>query len=431
MSKKTLIIGAVVLFVFLIVIGAALSAGNKPKVSNEQVELVWWKPFETSGNVQPLIDAYTTINKNVRVRFVTKDVNSYEQELVDAIASGKGPDIFSVHNDWVPKHIEKMSTDDLVTQRQYQETFLDVASDDFVIGGKIYAVPLAVDVLALYYNKDILNSVGISEPPKTWVEVVTDVQKITTQQKNGDFIHSGIALGAASNINRAVDILSLLMLQNGTRFYNDGGDPNLGYRITPPGEQESYNPASRALAYFTQFASPSIVTYTWNAKSDNSVDAFSQNKLGMMISYAYMRDRIIDKAPNLNWGVAPVPQPDLINPKVNFANYWGESVSKASTHQQVAWDFLNFISQKENLKKYYAVHKQPASRKDTITEQFSDIDIGVFAENSPSAKSVKKQDAGLFEGIFVKMIEDVVLRNANPDTAIQNAEQQLRLIPKE
>src|SRR6187431_2409837 len=108
MSKKVLIIGAIGLFLFLIVIGAMLSSSGTPKKSTEQIELVWWKPFETTPQTQPLIDAYTALNKNVRIRFVTKDITSYEQELVDAIASGKGPDIFSIHNDWLPKHIEKL-----------------------------------------------------------------------------------------------------------------------------------------------------------------------------------------------------------------------------------------------------------------------------------------------------------------------------------
>ncbi len=429
MSKKYLIIGAIVFFFIILVLGALLSSGGTPKTSNEQIELVWWKPFETTNNLQPLIDAYTAVHKNVRIQPVTKDINNYEKELIDAIASGKGPDIFSIHNDWLPNHIEKMAPAPGVTQRQYQDTFLDVASADFVEDGKIYAMPLSVDVLALYYNKDILNSVGISEPPKTWVEVVSAVQKITSQQKNGDFIHSGIAMGAASNVNRGVDILSLLMLQNGTEFYNEQGDPSLDKRLPGTGN-DTYFPASKALEYFTQFTNPGLVSYTWNSRSDNSVDAFSQNKLGMMISYSYMRDRIIDKAPNLNWDVAPVPQPDLVNPKVNFANYWGEAVSKTSTKQAAAWDFLQFITQKDVLQKYYAVHKLPASRKDTITEQFSDLDIGHFAQNAPSSKSVRKQDANEFEGIFIKMIEDVVLRNVSPDTAVQNANQQLRLIPK-
>jgi ABC-type glycerol-3-phosphate transport system substrate-binding protein len=232
-------------------------------------------------------------------------------------------------------------------------------------------------------------------------------------------------------VNRAADIVSLLMLQDGTQFYSNTQDVTLDAPVQT--ENSSYSPAAEALSYYSQFANPAKKAYTWNAKASNSVDAFSQGKLGMMLSYSYMRDLIVDKAPNLNWGVADVPQTAeaaATGSKVNFANYWGEAVSKSSKNQAVAWDFLNFITQKDSLAKFYAKHPLPASRKDMIESQYSDVNLGVFAENVPTAESVYKQDADIFEGVFIKMIEDVILRNLKPEEAVQNAAQQLRLIPR-
>ncbi len=427
MDKKYLIIGgAVLFFVVLLILSIILVSGGAKRESTQPVELVWWKVFESPDSIAPLMSAYSNLHKNVTIRYVKKDINTYEKELVDAIASGKGPDILTIHNDWVPKHLEKLAPmpESMVSIRQYKESFIDVAADDFIRDNKIYAVPLSVDVLALYYNKDILNSVGISEPPKTWPEIISAVMKITKQDSGGDFTRSGIALGMTSNVNRGVDVLTLLMLQNGTRFYGPDGDVTIDQQTS-----NDLNPAALALEFYTQFANPGKKTYTWNAKTNNSIDAFSQNKLGMMLSYSYMQEQIRDKAPTLNWGISAVPQTDASGIKVNFANYWGEAVSKSSKNPTVAWDFLNFITQKETLKTYYALHNLPASRKDMVQDQFSDLEVGVFAENSLTAKSVFKQDAAVFEGIFIKMIEDVVLRNATPATALQDAAQQLRIIP--
>ncbi|HYE22190.1 MAG TPA: extracellular solute-binding protein, partial [Verrucomicrobiae bacterium] len=353
MPKKYLIIGGIIAFFFVIlVVSFFLPKGGGRAPAAEPVELIWWKTFEDQENIMELAQAYQAVYKNVTIKFVKKDIATYEQELLDAIAAGRGPDIFTIHNDWLPRHIDKLApmTPGLMTERQYRETFVDVASEDFIKNSQIYAVPLSVDVLALYYNKDILNSVGISEPPKTWPEVVSAVQKITRQDRNGDFIRSGIAMGMASNVNRGVDIVSLLMLQNGTQFYGPNGDVTIDQQVS--GQDSNYNPAAVALEFYTQFANPAKKTYTWNAKTNNSVDAFSQGKLGMMLSYSYMREIIIDKAPNLNWSIAAAPQVDASGIKVNFANYWGEAVSKASKNQAVAWDFLKFATQKEVLTKY-------------------------------------------------------------------------------
>ncbi len=407
------------------------SSGAKPKPTNNgKVDLVWWKTFEDSANIQDLVNDYQTTHKNVTITFVKKNAADYEQELVNAIAAGRGPDIFSIHNDWLPQQIDKMAPapEKLISFRTYKDSFVDVATSDFVKDNKIYAIPLSVDLLALYFNKDIFGSLSISQPPTTWPELVSDVQKITKVSQPGSFSRSAIAMGTSGNVSRAVDILSLLMLQNGTQFYTvDLNSASFDQQQTSTGSDKSFNPGSTALAFYTQFADPSKVSYTWNIKSNFSIDAFTQGRVAMMLGYQYMEPMIRAKAPNLNWDVAAVPQvSDQVN-RVNFANYWGEGVSKSSKNQVVAWDFLNFISQKTELDKYYAKHKLVASRKDMLPAQVTDTDIGVFAENALTAKSVYKKDANLFEGVFTKMIDDVILRNFTPDDALHNAVQQINL----
>lgn len=431
--KKYLIIGGAIIVLLIILVAVfVFGGGSGPKRSQEKIELIWWKPFEDNENVSDLISEYQKINKNVTVTFVKKDVADYEAELVDAIASGHTPDIFSIHNDWLPKHIDKLAAmlPDLMTLRNFRETFVDVATADFVKDDKIFALPLSVDVLAMYYNKDILNSAGVTTVPRSWPEVVTAVEKITKQASPGTFSRSGIAMGTSSNINRGVDALMLLMLQNGTSFYSEDltfaqfdADKNL-----PGGE--TFNPGETALAFYTQFASPAKKTYTWNIRSDLSIDAFVQGKLGMMLSYSYLRPILASRAPNLNWDVTAAPQIDNSANKVNFANYWGESVSKFSAHQQAAWDFLRFVTQKEMLEKYYEKHELPSSRRDILTEQTTDEEMGPFAESALTAKSVYKTDASKFESIFLKVIDDVILRNFSPEDALRNGAQQMNLILK-
>lgn len=432
MEKKYYIIGGV-LVLLLIVAGVLFfsSGSKKPTSSNGKVNLVWWKTFEDPQNLQDLITDYQTIHKNVTITVEKKDITTYEQDLVNALASGTGPDIFSIHNDWLPKHADKISPMPaiLMSLRTYNDTFVDVASSDFIKDTKIYALPLNVDVLTLYYNKDLLNSAGIAQPPTTWPELVSDVQKLTKLGPSGSFTRSGIALGTSNNVNRAVDILSLLMLQNGTQFYST--DLNSATfdqsQNSSASANGSFNPGSTALAFYTQFADPAKTSYTWNSKSDSSIDAFTQGKAAMMLSYWYTQPMITTRAPNLNWGTASIPQTSQDALKVNFANYWGETVSKSSKNVAAAWDFLNFITQKTELAKYYAKHKLVSSRKDMLPTQVSDTDIGVFADGALTAKSVYKKDANIFESVFNQMIDDVVLHNFTPDDAIRNAVQQINL----
>lgn len=434
MDKKYYILGGA-LVVLLIIAGVLFfSSGSKPVTTGTpkgQVELTWWKTFEDSENVQDIISDYQTTHKNVTITYVKKDVTTYEQDLVNALASGQGPDIFTIHNDWLAKHVDQISPvpSTLMSARTYGSNFVDVATSDFVKDGKIYAIPLSTDVLALYYNKDLLNSAGIAQPPLTWPELVTDVQKLTKIAGNGTFTRSGVALGTSVNVNRAVDIVNLLMLQNGTQFYStDLNTATFDQSINNPGGQTgSFNPGATALAFYTQFSNPAKISYTWNSKSNFSLDAFTQGQVAMMIGYQYMEPMIRARAPNLNWDVSTIPQISSDAIKIDFANYWGETVSKGSKNQALAWDFLNFISQKQELSKYYNKHKQVSARKDMLPSQAADADIGVFAESALNARSVYKQDPNLFESVFNKMIDDVVLRNFSADDAVRNAVQQINL----
>jgi multiple sugar transport system substrate-binding protein len=430
-NKKYIILGGILVLLLIVAAVLFFTSGNSgPRPTTDKVQLTWWKTFEDSENIQELLTEYQKVNKNVTINFVKKDIATYEQELINAIAAGTGPDIFSIHNDWLPKHSDKMIAmpPSMMSLRTYKETFIDVAYSDFVKEEQIYAIPLATDVLALFYNKDLIGSAGISQPPSTWPELSAAVQQITKVAAGGSFSRSGVAMGTSSNVNRAVDVLALLMLQQGTKFYSDDlSSATFDRDQDIPGSNQNFNPGETALQFYTQFAQPSKTTYNWNTKSDFSVDAFTQGKVAMMINYSYMIPSIQDRAPNLNWDVAPIPQISETALKVNFANYWGEGVSKSSKNAVTAWDFLKFISSKESLEKYYAQHKLVSSRKDILPNQVSDTEIGAFAEGALTARSVYKPDASLFESIFLNMIDDVILRNTEADEALRSAVQQINL----
>ena len=82
-----------------------LAAGCFGGGGNQQpIELTVWKPFEEQEALSPIFESYRKLHPNVNFHYVKKDVATYENELVNALASGTGPDIFSIHNDWLPQY---------------------------------------------------------------------------------------------------------------------------------------------------------------------------------------------------------------------------------------------------------------------------------------------------------------------------------------
>lgn len=423
------VVKILILLLAIIFMAQSCNLLGRPK-QGQQIQLTWWKPFDDPRIVQPLIEEFQKANPNIRINYVQKDIETYEDELIDALASGQGPDIFSIHNDWLPKHKGKITPagQNFWSLREFKENFVEVASFDLVSEDKIYAAPLAIDILALYYNKDMLASSGIARPPATWEELVRAVSKLVRQDKQGNFERQAVALGTVDNINRATDILSLLMLQNGTIFYSPGQSyANLGQTVRDP-TGNVFNPAAVALEFYTQFANPAKVTYTWNNRSNYSIDAFAGGQVAMIFSYSYLRETLASKGPFLNYAISAVPQIELLKNKVNFANYWAETVSKQSKEADAAWQFLKFITSKEVLPKYTETQKRASSRIDVLEKQISDPEIGVFAENALSAKSFYKPQSDALESIFAQMINDVVLRNISAESAVAAANQKINLL---
>ncbi|MDE2312427.1 MAG: extracellular solute-binding protein [Patescibacteria group bacterium] len=403
---------------------AAGCGGGSTGGSQKQVTLTMWDPFMDSQSLQPLFDAYRKNHPNVTIVYTKKDISTYQSDLLDALASGNGPDIFSINNAWLPQYLDKATAapSSILNLKTFKDSFVDAVANDFTKDGQIYGVAMSVDSLALYYNKDLMGTAGIATPPKTWNELGSDVQLIKRQDNKGYFTRSGAALGTNANVNRAVDILYLMMLQQGTVPYSAEGQPTFAQAVQKNGNYVT--PGTAGLDFYTSFANPASLNYNWNSRSDYSVDAFANGRAAFMYSYSYMRQTILQKNPNLNFDVAPVPQPNLDDPSVNFANYWGQIVSRQSRNPAAAWSFLSFLTSKDSLDTYYAQNKVPSSRRDLIALQAADPDIGVFANANLTAKSFYRPDQAKMDDIFGHVIDNVILNNVSEADALSQAQQQ-------
>lgn len=419
------------LFLIIVLALPMLSAGCGGKTVTAPVTLTIWKPFVDSDKMQDLISAYEAKHRNVTIQYTKKNIENYQSDLLNAMASGNGPDIFSINNSWVPSYLDKISPapDNVFTVREYKDTFVDSASSDLIVDNKIYGTAMWVDSLALYYNKDLLGTAGIATPPKTWKELAEDVRLITRQNSSGYFDRSGVAMGTNANVNRGVDIVYLLMLQAGAVPWKaDGSSPTFANSISKNGS--SVNPGVEALSFYTSFADPYSANYTWNNESDYSTDAFANGRAAYLYGYYYTKDTINSKAPNLNYDVAPVPQYNLSDPNVNYSNYFAEVVSKQSKEQAWAWDFLKFASSKEALELYYQKDKEPSSRRDIIEEQSGDESVGVFAHANLTGKTFYKSDEAKFDGIMGDMIDNVILKGQTISQALNQAQSQAGTIAR-
>ncbi len=406
-----------------ITIGLVFGGLKCPKKGGEEEEITleWWRVnFDDPTILKTLIGKYNETHPNVKINLKTFKYAEYEDEVINAMSAStsetnKGPDIISIHNDWLPRWQDKLvempaSTEDHTHMnfRDYETGFVQTTVDELTSKGKIYAMTTYVDTLALFYNKDLLDAAGVAQSPATWDEFQDAVKKIT-KINEGEILQSGAAMGTSTNINRSTDILEAIMLQNGAKMINDDHTKATFSTTTTTGsEGEEYNSGATALEFYTDFANAAKEVYTWNLNQHYSIDAFVAGETAMMINYSFRKDTIKEKSPNLNFGISAMPQVSKNN-IVNYPNYWAEAVSNKTQHKDTAWEFIEFITNKDNVKLYNEETERPVSRRDLI-DNFKDDPIqGIFAEQALTARSWWKPDNRQIESIFATMIETVNL----------------------
>lgn len=476
--KNKLFIITIILSIFLTTGFGCAKIDKKTLSYYRPITLEYWRVWDSSDDFQEIINKYHSIHPNVTINYKKLRYEEYKQKLLEGFALDRGPDIFSIHNTWTREYQSKnligpipakitlaypyikgnlkkemginLKNTAIITPQIIEKNFLDVVYDDVVIKTKdkkganvekIYGLPLSVDTLVMFYNKDLLNNAGISAPPKYWdKDFQQNVKKLTKQDNKGQILQSGVALGGSDNIERYSDILSLLMMQNGTKMMNDKGQ--VQFNVKPNRDLKSATvPGYDALRFYTDFSNPAKEVYSWNSTMENSLELFTQNKLAIMFGYSYMIPQIKALAPKLNFGIANIPQIKE-NPPVNFANYWVEAVSNkiltdpdnikvgngyTQLKYNTAWDFIQFATKEEQAKSYLKSTGKPTALKSLIEKQTEDRELNVFATQLLTAKSwYKGNDSNAAEIVIKELIDKVVSGKEKIEDAMNIAAQKVQ-----
>jgi len=157
--------------------------------AKEPVVLKFWD-FHGGTEAQFLTDAvaqYNASHPDVRIELTNVNQSDYITTLIPtAYANGEAPDILFVEPSTFTKYAEKGMLADL-TPYYTEELKADMqpsALDAATYQGKIYALPMEMETLGLFYNVDMLNAAGI-QPPTTWDELSAAAKALTTNDVYG------------------------------------------------------------------------------------------------------------------------------------------------------------------------------------------------------------------------------------------------------
>jgi len=482
-AKIGIIIGG---FLFLLV-GLPLlfaSCGKKETPSEEvsapkkeTITLRIWNLYDEEKAFRGTIDRFKSKYRdqyNIIIDYKTfTNEEKYEELLIDAMAAGNGPDIFAMHHSWLPKHKNKIfpAPESLITPEMYRDTFVKVVFDRMIDTDEdgleqVYGVPMYVDTLALYYNKNIFELIkpeAKTKPEKTWEGIKAQSRAISEPDQSLDrFKRSGIAMGRADNIRHAIDILQMIMAQEKVQLYDDEGNIILHKtQKTPSGRKGKF--MRNALSLYTSFDTGwESLHESWNefitAKhpKDKELGAFVRQKTAMIFGYSGMYNELkelikeYDKEnPIRIKDIGIIEAPQILSDEergenefpVYLANFYPLTVSKHSEHPDLAWEFLLDASGADGYSDYNKIIPgrptalQPEASRSGCNNAESCIDImaqkadkiyGPFAREVQYSTTFVQFDKKMFHDILVNAIQRAKRRGI--EKVVETAAKQLQCV---
>ena len=410
-KRQIIIVGIVIAAIIIAVLLFSVGSQNK----GHKTTLTVWGVYDDKSVWGTITKQYQQETGNT-ITYIEKNPETYEQELIDALASGNGPDIFYFKNTWLFKHLKKIAPAPaaLFTAQSVDQNYPRVVARDFTSNNNVYAIPLSVDTLALFYNPALLDQAAIAFPPKTWEELIAMVPKLKKVDTTGAVQAAAVSMGTGSNVNHASDLLSLLMMQSGSSIVNESYQTTF---VSMGGES--------AMTFMTQFARLNSPTYTWNQTMDPSLEAFAKGQVALAFGYASDIGYIRSVSPYFDFKIAPMPQPASATARKDYASYWGLAVSKQSNKYQTAWDFISQMTQIEPNQLYAQKTNMPAAKRIILQTMQNDPVLGVFAKQAYTALSWPQPDPELVNKIFVDAIDAAANNRITSQQAISSMATQI------
>lgn len=320
---------------------------------------------------------------------------------------GEGPDVVVLASDMVGVAKDKNLISQIHFMQVENSQYLPNSIASVTFDGELYSVPKTIETLILFYNKDLLK-----EPPSTLEEYVDLSKKLRKKGKCGllakwELFYTTYALmhGYGAYIFRTD---------------NDGTINLNSYGLDTDGAVES-------LKVLRKMSKADLVYDCLSGVDgyNRMYELFSSKKAIAVINGPWAIEDYLKAG--INFGITTLPTLPNGNPMAGFLGIKGYSISKWSTHKDLAEDFLRFINEhKYALLRYkesrqvppiISVLQDPSLANDELIQVIAQQ--SVHAVNMPSIPEMSYvwsvMDKAIWKVIHAGLPIDHILEDARKD----------------
>lgn len=414
-------------FIILALLAVILLRGYSPQGASQTNpygrEVVVWGSFPFS-DVEDVFDSIADQDPNFSaVEYVSIPAGRLGVELVNALAEGRSPDLVILPHTELVNQRSKLfpipyDTDGF-SERDLRNRYID-GVEIFALSDGVYGVPVMVDPLVMYWNRDLFATAAFAQPPQTWEQLVGSVvNALTIRDSSRNIIQSAVAFGEFTNVRNATPVLSMLLLQAGSQLVED---TERGYQMQiNEGVEGSRPPLEASVQFYTEFANVGNPLYSWNRAREQDRLAFIAGDLALYFGFASEAAELLERNPNLNFDIALPPQGASATIRRTYGTFYSLAVPRGARNPQGALAAAQTIATPQNsLLLALATNNAPVSRA-ALQADVTDPLVQVGFQASLFARGWLSPNPQATDEAFRIMVDDVNSNRSRISSAVSDA----------
>ncbi|GAA2633945.1 extracellular solute-binding protein [Dactylosporangium fulvum] len=263
-----------------------------------------------------------------------------DSKMTQAIGGGQGPDVgLSYSTDIVGQFCASGAWLDLsryiARDKVSMDAFPQTVKQYTEYKGKRCSMPVLADAYGLYYNKKLFAEAGIAGPPKTLEEFAEDAKKLTKRGPDGSIQTAGFLplFGFYENTP------SHLGPMVGAQWLKGDGSSAIG---TDPGWPQLLKWQKELVDWFGYDKLETFRASLGDEYSD--ANAFQKGQIAMAIDGEYRIAFAKDQAPDLQFGVAPMPASTADRYGAGYVTGNVIGISRSAKNPEAAWELIRYLT---------------------------------------------------------------------------------------
>lgn len=405
------------------------SEAKKTEESGEKEKVVFWYSH-TSEEAKAFEQAIKDFNES-QDKYEVEGLSVMDkQKIIVALSGNDAPDVVEVSNQDILSYANSglvESVSDLAKEDGYdlESIYSKQALESNSVEEQVYGVPFASQIIQMFYNKDILEEIGYSEPPKTMEELYEMAEKATEVDADGNITQLGYPLFPLASARQE------LIYSFGGRWWSEDG------KTLTPDDPLILDSLNMNMKFREKYGVEKVQAFVASANTNRYTenDMFFAGKQLFRFDGPWLATMAADWGPDVNYGVALTPGTEA-NPELQGTSRYETNslgIPVVANNKEGAWEFAKFFTNSETTKNTL----MEIGNLPTTLELYDDPDILAMPNYEVFIEALKKEngvqypkiaDLAKYNSLIEEYLDYVYNGIKTPEDAMKELAEQAKLL---